>query len=51
MKLERQLKVALDESRLLILGSQVLFGFQFNAVFQQQFDNVPFLSVSLSAPR
>jgi hypothetical protein len=44
MKLERQLKVALDESRLLILGTQVLFGFQFNAAFQQQFDNVPFLS-------
>ena len=44
MKLERQLKVALDESRLLILGAQVLFGFQFNAAFQQQFDNVPFLS-------
>src|ERR1700757_446022 len=27
MKLERQLKIALDESRLLILGTQVLFGF------------------------
>jgi hypothetical protein len=38
MKLERQLKIALDESRLLILGSQVLFGFQFNGIFQQQFD-------------
>lgn len=44
MQLERQLKVALDESRLLILGSQVLFGFQFNAVFQQQFDGLPFVS-------
>ncbi len=44
MKLERQLKIALDESRLLILGSQVLFGFQFNGIFQQQFDALPSLS-------
>ena len=29
MQLERQLKIALAESRLLILGAQVLFGFQF----------------------
>jgi hypothetical protein len=29
MKLERQLNIALDESRLLIL----LFGFQFNGIF------------------
>jgi hypothetical protein len=44
MKLERQLKLALDESRLLILGAQVLFGFQFNGIFQQQFESLPFLS-------
>jgi len=44
MKLERQLKVALDESCLLILGAQVLFGFQFNGIFQQQFERLPFLS-------
>jgi hypothetical protein len=36
MQLERQLKIALDESRLLILGAQVLFGFQFNGIFQEQ---------------
>src|SRR5438105_8744763 len=41
MQLERQLKIALDESRLLILGAQVLFGFQFNAVFQEQFKELP----------
>jgi hypothetical protein len=46
MKLERQLKIALDESRLLILGAQVLFGFQFNGVFQPQFENLSFLSRS-----
>jgi hypothetical protein len=37
MKLEEKLKVALDESRLLILGAQVLFGFQFEGAFQEQF--------------
>src|SRR3954464_11789215 len=44
MQLERQRKIALDEIRLLILGAQVLFGFQFNGVFQQQFEKLPFLS-------
>ena len=37
MSLERQLKIALDESRLLILGAQVLFGFQFTGIFQDLF--------------
>jgi hypothetical protein len=44
MQLERQLKIALDESRLLILGAQVLFGFQFNGIFQQQFALLPNIS-------
>jgi sugar phosphate permease len=44
MNLERKLKVALDESRLLILGAQVVFGFQFNGVFQEQFDALPVAS-------
>jgi hypothetical protein len=44
MQLERQLKIALDESRLLILGAQVLFGFQLNGVFQEQFKEVPAFS-------
>jgi hypothetical protein len=44
MQLERQLKIALDESRLLILGAQVLFGFQFNGVFQEQFEELPAVS-------
>ena len=35
--MESKLKTALDESRLLILGAQVLFGFQFEAVFQDLF--------------
>jgi len=38
--LESKLKTAMDESRLLILGAQVLFGFQFEAVFQELFAEV-----------
>src|SRR6185295_1022300 len=41
MSLERHLKIALDENRLLILGTQVLFGFQFNGIFQEQFKELP----------
>jgi hypothetical protein len=41
MEIERRLKTALDESRLLILGAQVLFGFQFQAVFQELFSSLP----------
>ncbi len=32
MQLERQLKIALAESRLLILGAQVLFGFSSRSI-------------------
>jgi hypothetical protein len=38
MNLDRRIKTALDETRLLILGSQVLFGFLFESVFQNGFD-------------
>ena len=41
MAVEDRLKTALDESRLLILGVQVLFGFQFEAAFQDLFADVP----------
>jgi hypothetical protein len=41
MEIERRLKIALDESRLLILGAQVLFGFQFEAAFQELFVSLP----------
>jgi len=41
---ERKLKTALDESRLLILGAQVLFGFQFQATFQDLFGSIPDVS-------
>ena len=48
MTLERQLKIALDEGRLLILGAQVLFGFQFNGIFQERFEQLPALERSFS---
>jgi Family of unknown function (DUF6328) len=47
MSLQRKLKTALDETRLLILGAQVLFGFQFNGAFQELFENLPKSSRSL----
>ncbi len=37
MHLDRRIKTALDETRLLILGSQVLFGFLLESVFQNGF--------------
>jgi hypothetical protein len=47
MDLDNKLKTALDESRLLILGAQVLFGFLFQAVFQDLFKDVPPVSQAL----
>ena len=40
MKLEQQLKTALNDNHLLMLGAQVLFGFQFNGTFQEMFDSL-----------
>ena len=37
-KIDRKLKTALDETRLLILGVQILLGFEFQCVFQDGFD-------------
>src|SRR5947209_4787578 len=39
-KTDDKLKTALDESRLLILGAQVLFGFTFEGIFQDLFKEV-----------
>src|SRR5579863_6914022 len=41
MKLESVLKTSLDELRMQMLGSQVLFGFQFQGLFQDNFDALP----------
>jgi hypothetical protein len=35
---DRRVKTALDETRLLILGAQILFGFHLNGAFQKGFD-------------
>jgi Family of unknown function (DUF6328) len=40
LKLDRRIKIALDETRLLILGSQVLFGFLFQSAFQTGFETL-----------
>jgi hypothetical protein len=37
-EIDRKMKTALDETRLLILGVQILLGFQFQCVFQDRFD-------------
>jgi hypothetical protein len=39
--LSGKVQVALDETRMLILGSQILIGFQFRAVFQDGFELLP----------
>lgn len=41
MSLAKKIKTALDETRLLILGAQVLFGFQLNGAFQEGFADLP----------
>ena len=43
MDVQKKLKVSLNENRLLMLGAQVLFGFQFNAVFQELFAELPYV--------
>src|SRR5687767_200148 len=40
-KLKDNVENALDESRMLVLGAQVLVGFQFRSVFEPGFDSLP----------
>ena len=47
-RLATKIKHALDEGRILILGSQVLLGFQFRAVFEPRFDALPAPAHALS---
>jgi hypothetical protein len=47
--LDRRVKLALDETRLLILGVQVLLGFQFQSFFQDGFSELSHLSQWLCA--
>ena len=48
-ELDRKVKTGLDETRLLILGAQVLLGFQFQAFFQDGFSELSILSQYLCA--
>ncbi len=40
-ELKDRIKTTLDEARMLILGSQVLLGFQFRSVFEKGFEKLP----------
>lgn len=40
-KIKNKVENALDEARMLVLGAQVLVGFQFRSVFEQGFDKLP----------
>ena len=46
---DRRVKTALDETRLLILGAQILFGFHLNGAFQSAFTQLPTSSRALHA--
>jgi uncharacterized protein DUF6328 len=39
--LKDKIKIALDESRMLVLGTQILLGFQFRSAFEPAFDQLP----------
>ena len=41
MGLTKKIKLALDETRILILGAQILLGFQFRAVFSDGYEELP----------
>jgi hypothetical protein len=47
-QVDRKLKAALDETRLLILGVQILLGFEFQAVFQAGFGDLDPASRNMS---
>src|SRR6266498_1357302 len=40
-KIKDKVQNALDEARILILGSQVLLGFQFRSIFEKGFEALP----------
>src|ERR1700758_5403516 len=41
MTLSKKMKIALDETRILILGAQILLGFGFRGAFSEKFDELP----------
>jgi len=49
MKLSQKIKTGLDETRMLILGAQILLGFQLRGVFQDGYESLPAHSRYLDA--
>jgi hypothetical protein len=49
MALHERLKTALDETRTLILGAQILLGFQYQSVFQERFEALPWHARAMDA--
>jgi hypothetical protein len=47
--MQRKLKTALDETRMLMMGSQILFGFQLEAVFHENFTTLDEARKALTA--
>jgi hypothetical protein len=41
LKLKDKIRLTLDESRMLVLGAQILLGFQFRVVFEPAFERLP----------
>jgi hypothetical protein len=41
MQLAKLIKTALDETRMLVLGAQILLGFELSGVFRDGFANLP----------
>jgi len=48
--LKDKIKIALDESRMLILGTQIFLGFQYRAAFEAGFEKLPRSSQILELP-
>ena len=40
-ELKDKIQTGLDETRILVLGAQVLIGFQFRSVFEKAFEQLP----------
>jgi hypothetical protein len=41
MQLAQLVKIALDETRMIVLGAQILLGFEFSGVFRDGFESLP----------
>jgi hypothetical protein len=41
MEISKKVKIGLDETRMQVLGAQILIGFQFRSAFESTFDNLP----------